>query len=98
MFEMLFDLKNDPKMIIIISVITMYYLVCCCCCCKKVKKEKRIKHYDESNMQTRRSTQNSNFIYEVNLIMESDESPSKKVKKIEELLRERNMRNNSFFK
>jgi len=95
---MLFDLINDPKMIVIISVVTMYYLVCCCCCCKKVKKEKKIKQFKESDIQTRQSTQNTNFIYEVNLIMQSDESSSKKMKKIEELLRERNMRNNSFFK
>jgi hypothetical protein len=77
-------------------VILVILLRVCCCSRTKRKEKKQRQLIEESNIQTRQSYRTNHFINEVNEIVQADESSSRKVKKIVDLLRDLNK--NDFLK
>jgi hypothetical protein len=65
-------------------------------CCERRKEKKQKRFVCASNMQTRWNSKANLFINEVNDVIHSDESSSKKVRKIDDLLRDLNK--NDFLK
>ena len=90
------NMNNYFLLSFIIMVILVILLRVCCCSRTKRKEKKQRQLIEESNIQTRQSYRTNHFINEVNEIVQADESSSRKVKKIVDLLRDLNK--NDFLK
>ena len=81
---------NNYFLLSFIIMVILVILLRVCCCSRTKRKEKKQRRIEESNIQTRQSYRTNHFINEVNEIVQADESSSRKVRKIVDLLRDLN--------